>query len=406
MGPLDGVKVVELATHVAMPIAARIMGDWGAHVIKIENPKGDPWRLFGFNYGIPITDEENIIFSMQNSNKELISIDLKDEKGREVLFKLLEDADVFLTNVRNRSLAKLGLDHEALMAKFPKLVYYYFNGYGEKGAMKDVPGFDLAAFWSSCGILKGWSFEGQLPPMPSCGFGDMVCGSMIANGVLAALYSAKNTGKGVYATSSLYGTGIWYNYGDVMLRQPQYAKRANRPPVYERCGNPFTWIYRCGDGESVFMGGLDFNTAYDKCMRVLGLEEIMDDPVNRNPKSRVNGAHPLFPIVLETFKKKSAAEWAKLFAEADIVCQRLMGAEEVYRSQQAWDNEYLTEVDYSCNGYKTALPNSPVHFEGFDVKPSHQVAGVGSDSVKILKDHGFTDEQIDFLIKNKSVIAK
>ncbi|MBR0085013.1 MAG: CoA transferase, partial [Lachnospiraceae bacterium] len=104
MGPLDGVKVVELATHVAMPIAARLMGDWGAHVIKIENPKGDPWRLFGFNYGIPITDEENIIFSMQNSNKELISIDLKDEKGREVLFKLLEDADVFLTNVRNRSL--------------------------------------------------------------------------------------------------------------------------------------------------------------------------------------------------------------------------------------------------------------------------------------------------------------
>ena len=117
MKPLQGVKVVELGTHIAVPLASRLLADWGAQVIKVENPSGDLWRYYGLNVRTPISDEENPMFSIPNANKKIVSLNLKTEAGKRILFQLLEDADVFMTNVRMKGLKGLGLDYESLVRR-------------------------------------------------------------------------------------------------------------------------------------------------------------------------------------------------------------------------------------------------------------------------------------------------
>ena len=122
-GPLVGLRVVELGTHVAVPNVTRAMADCGADVIKVEGLKGEEWRILGKNYGIPYTAEENALFTAQNANKKFIALDLKKEDGKEALLKLLENADVFISNVRLKSLVKMGLDYDSL-----KEVYFLKKG--------------------------------------------------------------------------------------------------------------------------------------------------------------------------------------------------------------------------------------------------------------------------------------
>ena len=151
--PLEGVKVIDLTYFVAGPGAARILADWGADVIKVEGLKGEEWRILGKNYGIPYTAEENALFTAQNANKKFIALDLKKEDGKEALLKLLENADVFISNVRLKSLVKMGLDYDSLKERFPRLIYCHFTGFGYEGPDAARPGFDMAAFWARSGAI-------------------------------------------------------------------------------------------------------------------------------------------------------------------------------------------------------------------------------------------------------------
>ena len=153
-GPLSGIKVVELATFVAAPVTGRILADLGAEVIKVEAPSGDGWRKTGAGYRPRFNKDENPVFDIYNTGKKFISLNLKTPEGKEALFKLLEDADVFLTNTRPAALQRLGLSYEDLKDKFPKLIYAIVLGYGEKGPEKDTPAFDTTAFWSRAGFLR------------------------------------------------------------------------------------------------------------------------------------------------------------------------------------------------------------------------------------------------------------
>ena len=151
--PLEGVKVVELATFIAAPSCARYLADLGAQVVKVEAPGGDPLRYTAINEGRPTGDYENISFDLDNANKEGICLNTKSPEGREALEKLIAQADVFITNVRHKSLVKSCLDYDTLKVKYPKLVVGYVTGYGEEGPDKDLPGFDFTAFAARGGIL-------------------------------------------------------------------------------------------------------------------------------------------------------------------------------------------------------------------------------------------------------------
>ena len=143
MKPLQGVKIVDLTTYLAAPTTVRVLGEWGADCIKIESAKGDPARTQGAVFNMPFLDDENLAFDVANMNKRFITLNLKSEKGLEIAYKLLGEADVFVTNTRTKSLVKLGLDYDTLKEKFPKLIFAQVLGYGENGPEKDTAGFDV-----------------------------------------------------------------------------------------------------------------------------------------------------------------------------------------------------------------------------------------------------------------------
>ena len=149
--PLEGIKVVELATFIAAPCCARFLADLGAEVIKIEAPAGDPLRYTAVNEGRPQDQKENTTYDLENANKTCIALNTKSAAGREALEKLIAGADIFITNWRQSPLKKAGLDYDTLHAKYPALVYGFVSGYGEKGPDKDLPGFDFTAFFAVAG---------------------------------------------------------------------------------------------------------------------------------------------------------------------------------------------------------------------------------------------------------------
>ena len=154
--PLEGIRVVELATVVAAPTASRVLCAFGAEVIKVETKIGDEMRRAGEFEMVVCEDDKNPLFTIQNSGKRLTSIDLKNPDGKAAMLKLLETADVFLTNVRLPSLGRLGLDYETLHAAYPGLVYAHFSGFGPKGPDAAKPGFDSTAFWLRSGPMADW----------------------------------------------------------------------------------------------------------------------------------------------------------------------------------------------------------------------------------------------------------
>ena len=151
--PLEGVKVLELATFIAAPCCARFLADLGAEVIKVEAPAGDPLRYTAVNEGRPQDQKENTSYDLENAGKTCVCLNTKTAAGREALEKLIAEADIFITNWRQNPLKKAGLDYETLHAKYPRLVYGFVSGYGEKGPDKDLPGFDFTAFFARGGIL-------------------------------------------------------------------------------------------------------------------------------------------------------------------------------------------------------------------------------------------------------------
>ena len=156
MGPLEGIRVLDLSNFLAASTAGRIMAEWGADVIKIEPPQGDTYRNNGPYMGIPIYERGvvgNPSYDNENGNKRWVALNLKSEKGKEALFKLLDTADVLLTNYRPGALKKLGISYEDLKERYPGLVYGMILGYGPKGPAKDKPGFDYTAFYARSGLM-------------------------------------------------------------------------------------------------------------------------------------------------------------------------------------------------------------------------------------------------------------
>jgi len=216
MGPLDGVRVVEMGAWVAGPAAGVVLADWGADVVKIEGPGvGDPGRLFATILGgdLPF----NPPFEMDNRNKRSAVVDVRSEAGLAVALDLIGRADVFLSNFRPAALERLGLGSEALLARNPGLVYGLITGYGLEGPDKDKAAYDIAGFWARAGIAHMLTQPGGVPPFQRGGMGDHSVGISTAGAICAALYSREKTGKGQLVATSLLRQGVYTLSFDLAL---------------------------------------------------------------------------------------------------------------------------------------------------------------------------------------------
>ena len=403
VGPLQGIKVLELGTHVAVPSACRLMAEYGADVIKIETAAGDPWRTSGLNVNLPVEDFTCPVFTIQNNGKSLISLDLKTENGRKVFKRILSDTDIFCTNVRLKGLAKMGLDYETLKDEFPELIYVHFTGYGHRGPDAEAPGFDIASFWSRVGARVGWVEEGTFPVRASGGYGDMVTGLLIFGGMLAALLGRQKTGKGTFVSNSLFGTSMWVNAQSIMCAQPPYNHTF--PEDVDRPGSPVVYDYICKDGEWLALVGIGYEKNFPRYCRALGLEDEINDPRCKNEKTLADSdyIYELTAKVRAIMKTKTSYEWEEIFRKSDLVYSRLKHFEDVATDEQAWANDYLQEVTWG-DGHKSAVARPPLHLSGFEQRKTVTLGGIGQHTDKVLSDFGFTQEEIDQMRANKEIV--
>lgn len=398
---LEGVKVVELATFIAAAGAGRFMADCGAEVIKVETAKGDPLRYTAPSEGRPLDMYENTTWDLENGNKTCISLNLKDQKGKEAFFKLLKTADVFITNWRPQALERAGLDYNSLKDEFPKLVYAMCTGYGEYGPDKDLPGFDFTSFFARGGYLESLRQKGQVPMNIVPGAGDHNVAMNLAAGILAALYHAEKTGKGEKVETSLFESAI-YNMG-MMVQAANYDGFARTYPINIReSANPFNAAWRTSDDRYIQTVCPDYNTYYSKFMTCVGRADLIDNPryfpiLNCQEN---NATTEIYDIIMEAVGKKTVSEWKPIFKEADLPFSVAQSWLEILNDEQAWANDCFYEMKYD-NGNTRTLVRPPVKFQEMGVPKYERGPLIGEHGREILASIGYNENEIEELINSK-----
>ena len=400
---LGDIKVVELANFIAAPACGRFLADSGAEVIKVESIGGDALRYTAPTEGRPLDQYENTTFDLENANKRSIALNLKDESGKEVLFKLIEDADIFLTNWRPGALKRAGLEYETLKEKYPKLVYSQITGYGEKGPDKDLPGFDFTAFFARGGITGTLYEKGTVPMNVIPGLGDHQAGMFLAAGTMAALYRAKMTGKGEKVSTGLFQSAI-YTVG-MMLQAAQYPDHGLQYPINRKqTQNPFLVAQKTKDDHFIQTCMPPYDLFYDRYMKAIGREDLIGDERYSKIEKLTEGnrAGEMCDIIAAQLVQKTKDEWDAIFREADIPFAIAQTWEELLEDEQAWANDYLHKMEYD-NGNTRTLVRLPVTFEEVGLSPYERGPLLGENSIDVLKELGYSDEKIKEMEEKKLV---
>ncbi len=393
--PLSGIKVVELATVVAAPSASELLCAYGAEVIKIETPiVGDVLRRGGKQINVPIEDNKNPVFTLHNNGKRFAAINIQKPEGKKALFKLLDDADVFITNMRIEPIKRLGLDYKSLKERYPRLIYADFTGFGKKGPDARRRGYDTIAFWLRSGAVSDWQEGDSVPFYPAYGFGDITAGMNLFSGILMGLLARERTGMGTEITTSLLASSIWCN-GNSLIRS-QFDP--DRRPDSVNPSNMLNNYYRCSDGRWIFMCSMDYLKDYKKISRLLGLEDICHDPrFETHEKAKASGAvAEAAARYREVFLSNTSTYWKKLLIKNDVACEIVGHMEDICHDEQAIKNNYITEVEFADNT-KVMMPLPPMQFSNYETRSYERTGLVGSDTEGVLKDAGFSPEDIQKL---------
>lgn len=373
---LSGFKVVELATYVAAPTCGKLLADLGAEVIKIESPAGDPWR-----YGAEGPGRVCPRFEVCNSGKRSVVLNLKTPEGMDAMYRLLAQADIFVTNSRRKALLRRGLDWDTLRTRFPSLIYAWLSGYGAEGPEADLPAFDAAAFWAQSGYMADLIIQtGESYPMNTpLGVGDTITGTMLYASVLAAVIRRMQTGEGDFVTTSLYNAGIWAACGMVAVQQHS----AFPMPIKREWCRPEGASYRCADGEWVLICILEYERYVPAFFETLGLPGLLEDPRFDTPEKRFIHNGELLGLAAAAFAQKPADEWVRILSERDIVCTRIEHFANVPKSEQAWANGYLDRVVYG-NGEEYVYPSPPFRMASQQPARLSPAPKLGADTQGVL----------------------
>lgn len=400
--PLAGVKVVELATVVAAPTTSRMLCAYGAEVVKVETLYGDEMRRAGKTELTPYEDYKNPLFTVHNSNKRLTSINFKDPEGKAALLKLIGEADVFITNVREASLRRSGLDYDTLRESFPQLIYAHFSGFGPKGPVASNPGFDSTGFWLRSGPMADWQVEGSFPFVPTYAFGDMATSSVLLSGILMALLGREKTGCGTKVETSLFASGIWCN--SVGVVETQFERRHLNPDPF-RPADPFDTTYKCADGKWIGVYVNEYKKDKAKLAKLLGMEDILEDPRYDDIATLAESG-----VIVEAVKRcneifltRTSAEWRELLSANSVSCEVMQSTCDVSRDSQAIENHYVEELEFA-DGLKVMMPCPPVHFSEYTRRPYEPTGEIGKDTDAVFASLGYSGEEIARLREKGAIL--
>ena len=393
-GPLEGVKVVELGMWVAGPACAGILADWGADVVKLEPPGiGDPARTYQALFGEVMPD--NPVFEMDNRSKQSIAVDLRVPEGQALALELLDDADVFVTNLRRAALERWGLGPDEVLARNPRLVYQLITGYGMEGPDAGRPAYDIGGFWARSGVAGLLRAPGGPLPFQRGGMGDHPTGSSAAGAVCAALFSRERTGEGQLISTSLVRQGV-YTIGfdlSVTLGWGAHIGIGAR----EQMGNPAMNNYVAGDGRAFWLIGQEGERHWPPLARVVGHPEWLSDERFSTAMGRRQNAPELIGLLDEIFASKTLEEWAEVFdTEPDMFWAPVNEIDDVIIDPQVHAAGAFVDVPEEAGSAMRVA--SPSDFYGTPWKPRSGAPKLGQHTREVLASLGRTEAEIDALL--------
>ncbi len=397
-GPLAGIRVVELGMWVAGPGASGILADWGADVVKIEPPSGDPARTFAAMLGVH--DGTNPPFDLDNRSKRSIVVNLGSEAGPGIVRDLVAGADVFVTNIRPEALAKLGLDHESTTARHPGLVYALVTGYGIEGPDANRRAYDIAAYWARSGIADALTPPGGDLPFQRGGMGDHTVAMTAASMICAALVHKERTGKGQFVTTSLLRQGAYTLGFDVntALMWGYNIQLGNRKTMR----NPAMNNYTAKDGRRFWIVGLEVERHWPPLARSVGRDDWLTDPKFSTAAARAENAEEMIATLDEIFATKTLDEWADVFAaERDMFWSPVNSVNDLIVDPQFYAAGGI--VDVPTEDGAALMLNTPADFHGSPGGPRFRPPRLAEHTREILGELGRDDAQIEALYASGDV---
>lgn len=399
-GLFDGLRVIDCASFVAAPAAATLMSDFGADVIKIEPPEGDPYR---WSYAVPgqPVPQHNYLWMLGSRNKRSLALDLKTAEGLAVLYRLLDGADVFITNLPLSVRRRLKVGYEDVCPDRPRLIYASLTAYGEAGPEVDKAGFDTTAYWARSGLMDLMRAGPEAEPLrPIGGLGDQPTGVTLYAAIVSALYRRERTGHGGKVSASLLAGGLWANS---LLVQAKLcgAPIAPRQPR-EKSSNACVNTYRCRDGRWFNVMILNEARLFRSLLEVLGCAELASDPRFATPQARRSNAPQLVAIFDGKFAERDQAEWRPLLDAAGITFDVIGTLDDVRDDPQM---RAVGAVVPLADDPGMLTVNSPFDLDGVDKTPPGAAPGLGQHGTEVLREAGLDDAEIQHL-KDIKVIGQ
>ncbi len=395
---LKGVRIIELTTYVAAPSSGRILADWGAEIIKVEaTPRGDVTRFV-----VPLPGMRSMTYQVHNANKKSIAVNLKTKEGQDIMHRLLGTANVLLTNTRLSALKKLGMDYDTLSAQFPSLIHAQVTGYGETGPKASEPGFDNVCYWALGGPMIAGMEKDTAPIIPPSSFGDNSAACTMAAAICAALYKQKCTGEGSKIVTSLYSQALFSMSEPIMSIQ---TSKLDKYPKSRKENTPLNNTYLCKDGKWIMVCCHEYDRYFPYFCRIFGLEDLIDNPEYNNFAKGNERSREIIEILEKGFASFNRDEVDKLLTENDIPHAIVANVDDLLTDQQAWDNKFLTRYKLHT-GEEMIEAATPVKFGGVTDAPRNPAPFLGQQTIEVMKELGYTDEQIDHCLEEGIVIHK
>ncbi|MDX1376518.1 MAG: CoA transferase [Burkholderiales bacterium] len=390
--PLSGLRVLDVGTYIAAPVTALVLGDYGADVIKVEQPGvGDPNRIIQSSHAYP-KSPVNYPWEMDSRNKRSIALDLHHPEGRAAMERLIARADVLVTNFPLRLRERMRLRWEDLREAHPRLVYASLTGFGEAGPERDQPGFDSTAYFARTGFLDINRYEDQPPHFSMPAAGDRATAMSLVSAILLALMQRERSGRGARVSTSLLAAGLWSN-GVAVQAALVGATLPLRPPR-ERPRSALGNCYLCSDGrwfsialpmEERFWAGL---------CRVVGRPELEHDERFASTAARRTNAAALTAVFDQIFARQDWAHWRERLTAERMIFAPITRVTDLVDDPQARAAQAIVESDNPEMPLTLAVP-----FRIEDVEPRRagRAPALGEHSSEILREAGFATQEIERL---------
>jgi crotonobetainyl-CoA:carnitine CoA-transferase CaiB-like acyl-CoA transferase len=393
MGVMDGVNVLEVAEHGFVPSAAAILAEWGANVVKVERPSGDPLRQIMAMGFVADTGDFNFLFEQFNRNKRGVAIDLRNPEGRAALDRLIEWADVFITNFLPSARAKLSLDPDDVWAVNPRCVYAIGSGQGLEGPDADQGGFDAVSYWARGGLAHMLTPEGGQLVQPRGALGDAPGGAYLAGGVAAALFRRERTGEPTVVDVSLLGAAVWTLSNDLVpttilgVEPPRHVAGKSLSSV-------LVGSYRTADERWISLNMLDPDRHWEPTCRALGLDELLTRLEYATSAQRQQRAPELHPIFVERIASCTLAELKERLSAHDTIYSSIASPVEVIDDPQVHANGYMARhPDHP----RARLSSSPMQFDGRGLEIHRAAPQIGEHTDEVFREAGVADADIERL---------